>query len=94
MKGNTMSKKKANKRGPKPTKRNEVILKLKNMKNATSAELNCSTAFMFQLLQAGLVKRAGVQEKAGKGRKRAVWGLTRPGNGLASSLKRKERIAA
>jgi len=86
--------KKATKRGPKPLKRKQVILRLREHKRATSAELQCSTAFIFTLLQQGLVRRVGIEDKSGKGRKRIIWALTPAGNGVASAIQRQQKIAA
>jgi hypothetical protein len=84
-----MSKKK-NKRGPDPIKRREIILSLRNKKVATSAELGVHTAFMFTMLQAKLVERAGLQEREEAGRKKVLWKLSKKGEGIASSLLRKK----
>jgi hypothetical protein len=87
---------KSKKRGPKPYKRDSVILQLRNLSRATSAELNCQTAYLFTLLQKGIVTRAGQIAASGesKGRPQTVWKLTPQGQGKASSLKRKNSIAA
>lgn len=85
------------KRGPKPNKRNEVILNLRDKKIATSAELGVQTSFMFTLMQHDLVTRAGSAPTGGKGRPKIVWKLTAKGNGKGLSLSRKisaEKIAA
>jgi hypothetical protein len=84
-----MSKKK-NKRGPDPIKRREIILSLRNKKVATSAELGTGTSFMFTMLQAKLVERAGLQERKEVGRKKVLWKLSKRGEGIASSLLRKK----
>lgn len=89
-KGSIMSK---NKRGPKPYKRDAVILQLRNLSRATSAELGTDTSYLFTLLQKGIVVRAGKIALEGKGRPKTVWKLTAKGNGKASSLKRKQSVA-
>lgn len=90
-----MSKSKNNKRGPKPNKRNAVILQLRECKRATAAQMNASAAFCFQIQQAGYVTRAGIEEKSGRGRKRIIWRLTPRGQAVATNLlKQSKRIAA
>ena len=76
------------KRGPVPHKRDAVILKLRELKRGTSADLSCATAYVFTLVNAGLVVAAGKAEKQGKGRKPTLWKLTPKGNGRATSLQR------
>lgn len=71
------------KRGPKPKKRREVILNLRSMKEATSAELAVPTSFMHTLLQDNLVTRAGFAPTGGKGRPKAIWKLSKRGQGMA-----------
>ena len=89
-----MSKSKnAKKRGPSPIKREEIILKLREHKRATSADLGVSTAFLFTMLSAGLVRKVGKEEVGGKGRPRTIWALSPRGNGIASSRMRL-RVAA
>lgn len=75
-------------RGPKPVKRNKIILALRAKKQATSAELGVATAYMDTLLRGGIVAVAGKGDKSGKGRKPNVYKLTPRGNGKASALKR------
>ena len=88
-----MSNNKQSKRGPKPTKRNKIILKLREKKRATSRDLKVATAYMTTLASSGLVSAAGkVDPKGGsKGRKAIQWKLTPRGNGKASALIRAGR---
>lgn len=85
-----MNKSKSNiKRGPRPHKRNGVILALREMKRATSQELGVNTPFMDSLRRAGIVAVVDQKEKVGRGRRNNIYSLTKSGNGKASTLKRK-----
>lgn len=77
------------KRGPRPYKRNGVILALREMQRATSQDLGVETAFMDSLRRAGIVAVVDYAEKVGRGKKNNIYSLTKAGNGKASSLKRK-----
>ena len=85
-----MSNQKQSKRGPKPVKRNKIVLALRAKKRATSRELKVATAYMTTLATAGIVTSAGKTDPKGgsKGRKAIVWRLTPSGNGKASALLR------
>jgi hypothetical protein len=77
-------------RGPKPTKRNGVILALRNMKRATAADLGVATAYLDTLVRGGYVAVVGHQiDKQGKGRKPNIYKLTPAGQGQATSLIRR-----
>lgn len=77
------------KRGPKPKKRHAVILKLREMKRATSAELGVATAFMNTLMSAGIVAAVDKAQKDSRGRKPNVFALTKSGQGTALNLLKK-----
>ena|ERR1039457_2132638 len=87
-KGNIMSK--SNKRGPKPVKRTQVILALREMKKVTSADLAVSTAYLDTLLRAGIVSIVGktAPKGEGKGRPANLYKLSPAGQGMASAIQR------
>ena len=88
-----MSKSVKSRRGPRAYKRDAVILQLRSLSRATSAELNVQTAYMFTLLQSGTVSRAGKIALEGKGRPKIVWALSSKGNAKASTLIRKRNLS-
>lgn len=80
---------KTQKRGPKPKKRESVVLRLRAAKRATSKELGVATAYMHSLLRAGLVAQADFAPVNGRGRPAVVWSLSKSGQGTALNLARK-----
>lgn len=80
--------------GPRPYKRNAVILQLRDCKKATSAELTVATAYLDALVQAGIVRIIERSKKAGRGRPSNVYALSAQGNGKASAIIRKQKAIA
>jgi len=77
------------KRGPKPKKRHEIILKLQDIKRATSAELGVQTAYIDSLRRAGIVAVVDKAEKESRGRKPNVFALSPRGRMMALNLSKK-----
>lgn len=77
------------KRGPKPRKRESIILKLREMKRSTSADLGVATAYMDTLVRSGIVAVVDKADKNSRGRKPNVFALTKSGQGTALNLLKK-----
>jgi hypothetical protein len=77
------------KRGPKPKKRAEIILKLREMKKATSAELEVATAYLDTLKRAGIIAVVDKAPKESRGRKPNVFALSPRGRMMALNLSKK-----
>lgn len=80
-------------RGPKPTKRNAIVLRMREIKRATSADLGVSTAFLETLNRAGIVRVVEHQRTDHKGRPRNVYSLDKRGQGIALNLSKAQKAA-
>lgn len=74
--------------GRKPSVRNNVVLTLREKKNAICADLGVNSAYMNVLLRKEIVKVVAKIKHSGRGRPMNVYTLTNKGQAFATNAKK------